>query len=170
NLVHRVLTLAYRNFDGCVPPAGDVDAASKALLGKAEATLQTVDSLLHGCHFREAMREAMSLAQEANRYLDTKAPWKTIKGDRDSAATAISTVLGVICCLKTVLYPFLPFSSEKLHRLLGYEGSVEEEGWAFSLPPAGQRLAPPEHLFAKLDDKVIEEENNRLEERVLTAG
>ncbi len=170
NLVHRVLTLAYRNFDGCVPPAGDVDAASKALLSKAEATLQTVDSLLHGCHFREAMREAMSLAQEANRYLDTKAPWKTIKGDRDSAATAISTVLGVICCLKTVLYPFLPFSSEKLHRLLGYEGSVGEGGWTFSVPPAGQRLASPEPLFAKVDDKVIDEENNRLEESVLPVG
>jgi len=116
------------------------------------------------------MREAMSLAQEANRYLDAKAPWKTIKGDRDSASMAISTALGVICCLKTVLYPFLPFSSEKLHRLLGYEGFVEEGGWTFSVPPAGQRLASPEPLFAKLDDRVAEEENNRLEESVLTAG
>ncbi len=170
NLVHRVLILAYRNFDGHVPPAGEVDAASKDMLSKAEATLQTVDSLLYGCHFRGAMREAMSLAQEANRYLDAKAPWKTIKGDRDSAATAISTALGVICCLKTVLYPFLPFSSEKLHRLLGYEGCVQEGGWTFSVPPAGQRLALPEPLFAKLDDRVVEEENSRLEESVLTAG
>jgi len=170
NLVHRVLTLAYRSFDGCVPAAGEVDAESKGLLSKSEATLRSVDSLLYGCHFREAMREAMSLAQEANRYLDTKAPWKTIKEDRDSAATAISTVLGVICCIKTVLYPFLPFSSEKLHRLLGYEGSVEEKGWIFSVPPAGQRLASPEPLFAKLDDSVAEEENNRLERSVLPIG
>ncbi len=170
NLVHRVLTLAYRNFGGRVPPAGDVDAASKAMLAKSEATLRRVDSLLYGCHFREAMREAMSLAQEANRYLDTKAPWKIIKEDRDSAAMAISTVLGVICCLKTVLYPFLPFSSEKLHRLLGYEGCVEEGGWAFSTPPAGQRLALPEPLFAKLDDTVAEEEDSRLEQGVLTPG
>jgi len=170
NLVHRVLTLAYRNFDGRVPPAGDVDAASKALLSKSEATLRTVDGLLYGCHFREAMREAMSLAQEANRYLDTKAPWKTIKEDRDAAATAISTVLGVICCLKTILYPFLPFSSEKLHRLLGYEGCVEEGGWTFSVPPAGQRLASPEPLFAKLDDMIVEEENSRLEQSALPLG
>jgi methionyl-tRNA synthetase len=170
NLVHRVLTLAYRNFDGCVPAAGDFDTESRTLLSKAEAALDNVDSLLYRCHFREAMREAMSLAHEANRYLDTKAPWKTIKEDRDDAASAISTALGVICCLKTVLYPFLPFSSEKLHTMLGFEGDVEQGGWAFAVPNAGQRLAPPEPLFAKLDDSIVEEENSRLEQSVLTAG
>ena len=170
NLVHRVLTQTYRNFDGRVPGIGGDDEESKALLGKAEATLRAVDSLLEGCHFREAMREAMSLAREANRYLDTKAPWKTIKHDRDSAAAALSTALGIICGLKTLLYPFLPFSSEKLHRLLGFDGSVEQAGWSLSLPLAGQKLAPPEPLFSKLDESVIEIENGRLEQSVLTPG
>ncbi len=167
NLVHRVLTITYRNFDGRVPAAGDVDADSKTLLSKAEATLNKVDDLLYGCHFREAMREAMALAQEANRYLDAKAPWKTIKEDRDSAATALSTALGVICCLKTVLYPFLPFSSGKLHRLLGFEGTVEGGDWSISAPQTGQKLASPEPLFTKLDDEIVDEENNRLEQSAL---
>ena len=167
NLVHRVLTITYRNFDGRVPAAGDVDADSETLLSKAEATLNKVDDLLYGCHFREAMREAMSLAHEANRYLDTKAPWKTIKEDRDSAATALSTALGVICCLKTVLYPFLPFSSGKLHRLLGFEGTVEGGDWSISAPQTGQKLASPEPLFTKLDDEIVDEENNRLEQSAL---
>jgi methionyl-tRNA synthetase len=167
NLVHRVLTITYRNFDGRVPAAGNVDADSETLLSKAEATLNKVDDLLYGCHFREAMREAMALAQEANRYLDAKAPWKTIKDDRDSAATALSTALGVICCLKTVLYPFLPFSSGKLHRLLGFEGTVEEGDWSISVPQTGQKLASPEPLFTKLDDKIVDEENNRLEQSAL---
>ncbi len=169
NLVHRVLTLAYRNFDARVPPTGAMDEASKALLDRAQATLDTVGGLLDGCHFREAMREAMSLAQEANRYLDSKAPWKTLKADKNSAASAISTALAVISCLKTMLYPFLPFSSQKLHRLLGFEGSVEDGGWVFSPAPVGQRLAAPEHLFAKLDESVVEEENSRLERSALVA-
>ena len=167
NLVHRVLTLTSRNFDGCVPSIGSIDEESQALLDKAHITLHTVGNLLHECHFRESMREAMSLAQEANRYLDTKAPWKAIKEDKDSAAVALATTLGVICCLKTILYPFLPFSSEKLHRLLGFEGTVEECGWAFDVPPAGQRLAPPEPLFTKLDDSVVDDETKRLEQSVL---
>jgi len=165
NLVQRVLTFAYRNFDRCVPPAGELDAESSELLKKAENALDTVDKLLYACRFKDSIREAMLLCQEANRYLDNKAPWKKINEDREAAASAIVTALGVISCLKTVLYPFLPFSSEKLHRLLGFEGSVESGGWAFIIPQAGQRLAPPEHLFSKLDDKVIEEENALLERR-----
>lgn len=170
NLVHRVLTLAYRNFEGCVPAAGELDEKSAALLGRAEAALAAADGLLHSCRFREAMREAMSLAQEANRYLDSKAPWKAMKEDRNSAALAISTAIGVISCLKTILYPFLPFSSDKVHRLLGFEGTVEEGGWCMSPPAAGQRLALPEPLFAKLDDAVVAQENERLEQSVVGAN
>jgi methionyl-tRNA synthetase len=54
--------------------------------------------------------------------------------------------------------------------MLGFEGDVEQGGWAFAVPNAGQRLAPPEPLFAKLDDSIVEEENSRLEQSVLTAG
>jgi len=169
NLVHRVLTLSYRNFDGCVPPFGDVDAESKSLIAKAEDTVDSVDRLLGGCHFREAMREAMGLAQEANRYLDYKAPWKTIKDDRDSAAAAISTALVVICSLKTVLYPFLPFSSEKLHQLLGFDGSVSDAGWKLTVPRSGQLLAHPEPLFVKLDDSIVDQEKERLEKGVVAS-
>jgi methionyl-tRNA synthetase len=170
NLVQRVLTLAYRNFDHCVPSPGELDAESNALLEKAKVTLETVDRLLYGCHFREAIREIMALAQEANRYLDNKAPWKRINEDRDSAATSVFTVIGVICCLKTVLYPFLPFSSQKLHHLLGFGGKIEDAGWSFVVPQAGQKLAPPEHLFSKLDDKVAEEENALLVKSSLHPG
>ena len=167
NLVQRVLTFAYRNFDCCVPSPGELDAESNALLEKAKVTLETVDRLLYGCHFREAIREIMALAQEANRYLDSKAPWKRINEDRDSAATSTFTVIGVISCLKTVLCPFLPLSSERLHRLLGFQGKVGDGGWAFTAPQAGQRLLAPEHLFAKLDDKTIERENALLEQSSL---
>jgi len=170
NLVHRVLTITFRNFDGCVPPAGNMDAESKALADKASRTLDTVDRLLSVCRFREGMREAMALAHEANRYLDVKEPWKTISDNRDSAATALSTVFTVIACLKTALYPFLPFSSEKLHSLLGFDGSVEEVGWALSVPRAGQKLALPEPLFTKLDDSVVNEENSRLEQSASPVG
>jgi methionyl-tRNA synthetase len=167
NLVQRVLSFTFRNFDQRIPSVGELDADSRAMLKKAEDTLETVDKLLYSCQFRESIRVAMALAQEANRYLDNKAPWKKINDDRDAAASAVVVTLGVISCLKTVLYPFLPFSSQKLHRLLGFERSVADGGWAFVIPPAAQRLAPPEHLFSKLDDKVVEKENALLEQSSL---
>jgi methionyl-tRNA synthetase len=162
NLVHRVLTFVNRNFNGAVPAAGELDGQSQALLERAEDTLKTVDRLLYHCHFREAIRAAMSLAQETNRYLDDKSPWKTIKQDRPAAATSLYTAIGVISELKTILYPFLPFSSQKLHEYLGFKGKVEEYGWQRKLPPPGQKLPSPQPLFTKLDEKLVDEETSRL--------
>ncbi|MFQ5826070.1 MAG: methionine--tRNA ligase, partial [Dehalococcoidia bacterium] len=162
NLVHRVLTFTYRNFEGAVPSPGELDGQSQALMARAGATLDSVDGSLHHCHFREAIWAAMSLAQEANRYLEEKSPWKAIRQHREAAATALYVAVAVISCLKTVLYPFLPFSSKKLHNLLGFEGSPQDTGWQWLVPPPGQRLKPPEPLFVKLDEQIVAEEAARL--------
>ncbi len=162
NLVHRVLTFVYRNFDGCVPVPGELDSRSQTIIGSAKDTLSKMDGLLYHCHFREAIRSAMSLAQEANRYLDAKSPWKTIKQDRQAAATALYVAISVISCLRTALYPFLPFSSQRLHEFLGFKGSVEDDGWQPRLPTEGQKLLPPEPLFLKLDGELVDKETSRL--------
>jgi len=162
NLVNRVLTFTYRNYDGCVPQPGELDDQSRVLLKKAEDTLAKIDGLFYGCHFREAIRTAMSLAQETNRYLDDKAPWKAIKEDRQAAATSLYAALSVISQLKTVLYPFLPFSSQKVHEYLGFEGKVEDYGWKRQDLPPGQKLLEPKPLFIKLDTALVEEETARL--------
>ncbi|MFC2034870.1 methionine--tRNA ligase [Chloroflexota bacterium] len=162
NLVHRVLTLVYRNFDGCVPSTKEFDSQSQALLKRTEDTLNKMDGLLYRCHFREAIKSAMSLAQETNRYLDDKSPWKVINEDRQVAATHLYVALCAISCLKTALYPFLPFSSQKLHQLLGFEGNVEDYGWKSIMPESGQQLLPPEPLFPKLDEELVGEETGRL--------
>ena len=83
----------------------------------------------------------MSLAQEANRYLDDKAPWKAIKQDSQASATAIYVALSVLAALKTILYPFLPFSSERLHKFLGFDGSIEVNGWQIQSLLPGQKLS-----------------------------
>jgi methionyl-tRNA synthetase len=162
NLVHRILTFTYRNFDGMVPSPGELDEQSQTLLHKAEATLTNVDKSLYCCNFRRAVREIMSLAQEANRYLDNQSPWKTIKVDREASARTAYTTLCVLAALKTVFYPFLPFSSEKLHTLLGFKRSVNEVGWRLQLPIPGQKLRLPQPLFTKLDDSIVTQESSRL--------
>ena len=162
NLVHRVLTFVYRSFDGCVPVPGELDIRSQAIMEQAKDTLNTMDKLLYRCHFREAIRSAMSLAQETNRYLEEKSPWKVIKEDRQAAANSLYVALCLISHLKTMLYPFLPFSSQKLHEFLGFKGNVGDDGWQLTLPAPGQKLLPPKPLFSKLDEKLVEEETSRL--------
>ena len=159
NLAHRVLTFTHRHFDERIPDPGELDDAARSLLSRAEAALAEVGEHIAACRFRAGLTSALALAQEGNRYLDSQAPWRTISQDRQAAARALYVVIGVINTLKVALYPYLPFSSERLHRLLGYEGAVQDAGWRYEVPRPGQRLLRPEALFKKLDPSMIEGED-----------
>jgi methionyl-tRNA synthetase len=104
----------------------------------------------------------MELAREANVYLEQTSPWKAIHEDRAAAARALYTVIGAIGALRTALYPYLPFTCQRLHEFLGEGGAIEAGGWRFHLPPPGRPLRPPEPLFKKLDPAVAEQEEARL--------
>jgi len=142
-----------------------LDGNDKNLLNLAEKTVEDMGNSLDQCKFREALRAAMHLAQEANRYLEVTSPWKQIKEDRTRAATSLWVVIQAINTLKTVLYPYLPFSSKKLHERLGFEDDIEKHGWKFEKVPAGQRLKKPKPLFKKLDEKIVEEELERIKKQ-----
>jgi methionyl-tRNA synthetase len=187
NLAHRVLTFTYRNFDQKVPEPGELAPEDQAILQKVEAAFEPVGDLIGKARFKAALGEVMAVAHEANRYLDEKEPWKVMKEDRQAAATTMYVMLGVINSLKVLFYPFLPFSSQRLHEYLGNEGSLmgesriesfDEDGkshealvydpptakvsWAPSSLPAGQTLNEPKPLFKKLDESIVEEELARL--------
>jgi methionyl-tRNA synthetase len=163
NLAHRVLTFTYKNYEGSVPAPDTLDSKGQELLDKSAKTLEATGEMIAQCRFKDAIKGAMGLAQETNRYLDEKAPWKAIKTDKAAAGTSLYVAICVLSCLRTALYPFLPFSSQKLHEYLGYPGQVKDSGWTISLPPAGQKLVAPQALFIKLDEKEVEAENQRLE-------
>ncbi|MBI4180714.1 MAG: methionine--tRNA ligase [Chloroflexi bacterium] len=181
NLINRVLTFTYRNFDGRVPEHSKyneirrhldlnedlgttniIDDLSLNTIEDAKDLFREMDNHLSKCQFRQAIIGAMHLAQKTNQYIDKKSPWKVIKEDRQAAADALYVVIYVISCLKTVLYPFLPFSSQKVHEYLGFEGRVENDGWQLHFPPPGQKLLPPKPLFTKLEEGLAEEETSRL--------
>ena len=130
----------------------------------------------------------MRLSSIGNQYVDHEAPWAVIKEDRERAATILFVALRIVDTLKLIFTPFLPFSSQRLHELLGYEGwlsgpveyrEIEEAGgelhtvltgdygtwvrrWEPSELPAGQTLREPEPLFKKLDPGIVEDELRRL--------
>jgi len=162
NLVNRVLTFTYRNFDDKVPEPGPLGEADNALLTAVDVALKKTGEELEGCHFKAAIQAAMAAAREANRYLDEAEPWKTIKVDRQAAATSLYTALNAISGLKTMLNPFLPFTSDRVHAYLGFTNDVTRDSWRRQEVPAGQALVKPEPLFKKLDESIIDEEIARL--------
>lgn len=186
NLVNRVLSFTARHF-GEVPECGDLDDVDEALLAKARGAFEEVGADLASARFRAALSGALEVAREANRYLEVKAPWAQIKEDRAAAGTTLHVALQAINALKVLLSPFLPFSSERLHRMLGYTqplfGEIEIEEvcagdrcynvlryhgagatgrWAYQTLTSGRPLQKPKPLFKKLDKAVIEEELARM--------
>ena len=167
NLVNRVLRFTYRNFDGQVPvDAAAPEEAEEALLQTARAAMAAVDDSLAHTRFRAGISQAFALAQECNRYLDTRAPWQAIKEDRAHAARSLGTTIQVLNCLKVMLSPYLPFTSQKLHGFLGFDGDVTDEPWDFdalvgAVKPGGV-LRNPSNLYTKLDDDVAEQEASQL--------
>ena len=165
NLVHRVLSMTYRIFDGRVPEPGELDEEDQHILQRRQQTLDESGSHLNLCNFRQALASAMALAQGTNRYIDTKAPWSTSKADHHRTATTLWVCLNVLSSLRTLTYPFLPFSSQRLHELLGFQGEVKEVGWSIQEVKPGQALPQPKPLFTKLEDSVAQAETNRLRAR-----
>ena len=167
NLVNRVLRFTYRNFDGQVPveaaPAGELEAA---ILESARGAMAAVEDSLNHTHFRAGISHAFALAQETNRYLDTRAPWLAIKTDRADAACSLTAAIKVLNALKVMLTPYLPFSGQKLHEFLGLDGDVSAESWdcdaLFAAIQPGHPLRDPAALYTKLDTQVAEEESNQL--------
>jgi len=187
NLANRVLSFAFKNFDGKVPDPGELTELDKELLVTVEDGFQSVAQEMEAVHLRAALVEAMSLATEVNKYLDITAPWQAIKTDRQAAGRAIYTAIRAIDSLKIMLAPFLPFTSEKLHTFLGYDQPLfgtqstevvtdllaqhtvlryHPEGasgrWEPGQIQAGRVLRQPGPLFRKLEPKIVEEERARL--------
>lgn len=155
NLVNRILSFTYRNFDGLVPEPNKLDDSDRDLLNASENVLAAVVENLEAVRIRQSLNQIFSLAQETNRYLDSKAPWKEIKTDKASAGTTLWVGINILNRLKIMLTPFLPFTSQELHEFLGFKGDVSlevwPEDWSATNVAAGSVLAVPTPLYTKLD-------------------
>jgi methionyl-tRNA synthetase len=187
NLANRVLSFAFKNWEGRVPEPGELRPADREILATVEAGFEAVSEHLEAVRLRAALGEGIRLATEVNKYLDTAAPWFEIKQEKTAAAKTIYTALRAIDSLKILLAPFLPFTCERLHSYLGYTRPLFGEQfvetcsdalgehqvlryrpanasghWEPSQLAPGQALNPPAPLFRKLDESIVEEERSRL--------
>jgi methionyl-tRNA synthetase len=164
NAAHRLLTFAARHFAGLAPEPGDLSERDRAMLARIDETFPAVGAQIEEVHLREGLRLVMGLAHDLNRYLDETAPWKAVKEDRPRAATAVWVGLQVLGALRVATAPFLPFSAQRLHELLGGEGDVHALPWRTHPVPAGGPLHPATPLFRKLEDDELRELTERFDQ------
>ncbi len=118
NFVNRAVVLTQKYFEGKVPANLKPEAIDAETLGQIPELRRSLEANLEGFHFREALKDAMSIARIGNKYISDTEPWKVAKTDMDRTASILYTSLQICANLAIAFEPFTPFSAEKLRGIL----------------------------------------------------
>ena len=162
NFVNRAMVLTQKYFDGRVPAQGSLTDYDKETLKEFADVKAEVEKLLDVFKFRDAQKEAMNLARIGNKYLADTEPWKLAKTDMERVGTILNISLQLVANLAIAFDPFLPFSSEKLRKMLNMDTFEWSELGKDNLLPVGHQLNKPELLFEKIEDATIEAQVQKL--------
>ena len=163
NFVNRAMVLTQKYFEGKVPECGGLAEYDQATLREFADVKERVESLLDQFKFRDAQKEAMNLARIGNKYLADTEPWKLAKTDLPRVATILNIALQLVANLSIAFEPFLPFSTEKLRKMLNVEGFDWEQLGRTDLLQAGHPLGKAVLLFEKIEDDAIQVQIDKLE-------
>ncbi len=166
NFINRTLTFVRKNYDNRVPPRHGLTADDERILKLIKIWPEKVGRALEEYSIRQATRTFMDLAREANKYFNDSEPWRTLKENRERCDTALNISLQLCKALSVIMAPFLPFSAQKVWKMMNLQGEVEQQNWdtagSEELVP-GHQLGKPEILFQKIEDEVIEREIQKLD-------
>ncbi|MCD6571729.1 MAG: methionine--tRNA ligase, partial [Thermoplasmata archaeon] len=164
NFVHRVLTFTYKNFGKIPEKPKQIDQLDKELLEKIKKTYKEVYSNLSKCSFKKALREIMNLAKFGNIYFDKRKPWELVKSDMEKCSATMYMCLVLVKSLAVLMAPFLPFSSNKIWKMLGYEKQIFDYSFDEALEEKLNikfEIPKPAPLFKKIEkDEVLKMEED----------
>ena len=162
NFVNRAIVLTHKYFGGKVPALGELVDVDKEVLAEIPQIKASLEHNLSNYKFREALKDAMNLARLGNKYLTETEPWKLAKTDMGRVATILNISLQLCANLAIAFEPFLPFSSEKLIKMLNVEKIDWNQFGGGEILAEGHQLNPAELLFAKIEDDAIQAQIDKL--------
>lgn len=164
NFVNRALQLTKKYFNGVVPACGELLDIDKEVFNELKGVKEKVEGLLNNNKFRDAQREVMNIARIGNKYMTDCEPWKIWKTNPERVQTVLYVCLQLVANLAIAFEPFLPFSSEKLRKLIKLNEAKWEQLGNTNILTEGWELAEPELLFEKIEDEVIEAQLKKLDD------
>lgn len=164
NFVNRALVLTEKYFGGTVPEAGQLSVYDRETLAELPRIRESLENNIEHYRFREALKDAMNFARLGNKYLADTEPWKVIKTDPERVATILNVALQITANTAVAIEPFMPFTAEKIWRMMEMEPLGWESLGKTNIVTAGHRTGKPELLFEKIEDAAIEKQLKKLEE------
>ncbi|MCU0413839.1 MAG: methionine--tRNA ligase, partial [Ignavibacteriaceae bacterium] len=161
NFINRTFTFVHKHFDSKVPALGKLEKIDEDMVKEIGGYPQRVAELFEKFKIRDGVNEIMNLARDGNKYFNDSEPWVTVKSNREKCGTTLNICLQAIYTLAELFYPVLPFSSQKLFKMLNSQPvKWKESGKSFL--KEGHQINSAEILFPKIEDEVIEEQISKL--------
>ena len=162
NFVNRTLVLTHKFFEGKVPAQGNLTDLDRQTIDEMATYPEKIGRSIEAYRFREALAEMMNLARLGNKYLTETEPWKLFKTDPERTATVLNIALQICGNLTVLCAPFLPFTADKMHRMLNLPAKGWQDAGRADILQEGLAIDKPELLFEQIDDATIEAQVNRL--------
>ena len=163
NFINRVLVLTNKYFKGVIPEPNEYTDLDLEILNELKKFKQSVEQNIETFHFRQAANDAINFARSGNKYLATTEPWKLWKTNPERVKTILYLSNQIIASLSTLIEPFLPFSAQKLRKMLNIDNPIPWDDIAKdNLLKAGHKLGKTELLFEQIPDEVIQKQLDKL--------
>ena len=162
NFINRVMVLAQKYYQGKVPSMGELNETDNEVLTKLKEFPSIMEKEIQNFHFRAYSQEVMNLARLGNKYLADQEPWKLIKIDPKRVETIMFTAIQIAAGLSILCEPLLPFTAQKLKKMLLIQASWKDVIGHQSLLATGHLLSQPKLLFEKIEDEEINKQLSKL--------
>ena len=162
NFVNRALVLTKKYYDGVVPACGELTDYDRATIAEIGGIKASLEADIENYRFREALKDAMNFARIGNKYLADTEPWKVVKNDPERVKTILNIALQITANITVAIEPFMPFSADKILKMLNLERMSWDGLGSMSLVASGHVIDEPALLFEKIEDDVIEAQLKKL--------
>ena len=149
NLASRSGPMLTKKLDGRL---GTLDAEGRQLVETLAAARDRIGAAYEELRYAAAVRAISALADEANRYVEQKQPWATIKTDPEGTRATLTATLNAVRILAIYLKPILPKFAEKVERFLNVgELHFADVGSALE----NHTINKFERLFERMDEEQV---------------
>jgi methionyl-tRNA synthetase len=162
NFVHRTQVLTWKFFDGKVPHAEAYDKSDLIVMEEIAKFPKKISDAIETFHFREALSELMNLARIGNKYLADNEPWKAFANNPKRVQTVLNISQQICANLAVLMRPFMPFTADKLSRLLNISISNWDAAGKSNMLADGHKLSEPVMLFERIEDETVQKQVDKL--------
>ena len=163
NYTNRVLSLIDKYYEGKIPNPDNLNDNDTKILSEVISEKNDIESNLNQFKFREALKSLINIARIGNKYLADTEPWKIKNENPERVEQILKTSFEIVSYLAVLSEPFIPFTSEKLKKMIG----LNKSEWS-NLDNLGDEIdfsftiTNKEMLFRRIEDSEIEFQISKL--------